>query len=405
MAIFTYTAKGADRRVVKGQLVANDEAGLAAVLKLQNLTLTSAKPLSIESKSLADKFEAWQGVPAVQKIFFTQNLGVMLRGGFSISRAMATLALQTNHRYFRRVILSLQSELEGGMSFSLALQKFPHVFPELFTNMIAAGELGGKLDEVLAALTIQMKKDHQLISKVRGAMTYPIVVVVTMIGAGIAMVAFVVPKLAAVFESNNATLPLPTRILIFISDLFRYQWYWMILGLIVLVVLFVLTGRTKGGQNFFDSLLLHAPIAGPIIRKINLARFTRTLSSMLATDIPIIQTLQVIGRTMSSVHFRHSIDESGQALRSGESIAKVLGRYPKLYPPLVLQMINVGEESGTLDEVSAELATFFEEEVDQTMSNLSTIIEPVILLLLGGAVAGMALAIMLPIYTLGDQIK
>lgn len=407
MAIFSFVAKSVNQKTVKGLMVAESETGLAVKLKDQGLTLTKAVDTSKKSGqvNLDDLINRFRGVPVVQKIFFTQNLGVMLRGGFSISRAMATLALQTNHQYFKRVILSLQQDLEGGTSFSVSLKKFPRVFSELFVNMVAAGELSGKLDDVLKSLTIQMKKDYQLMSKVKGALTYPIVVIVAMIGAGIAMITFVIPKLLAVFESNNAVLPLPTRVLIWISDAFQNYGLFIGLGALLLLVGLIWFGRTNFGATMFDAMLLHAPIAGPILRKINLARFTRNLSSMLATDIPIIQTFQVIGRTMTSVHYRRSIDDASQALRSGSSIAKVLERNPELYPPLIQQMVSVGEESGTLDEVSAELANFFEEEVDQTMSNLSTIIEPVLLLVLGAAVAGMAVAILLPIYNLSEQIS
>ncbi len=404
MPIFSFIAKSASRQKIKGLMVADSESGLSAKLTEQGLTLLKSVDTSKKHDALGDWLAKFRGVPVVQKIFFTQNLAVMLRGGFSISRAMATLALQTNHLYFKRVILSLQQDLEGGSSFSHSLKRFSHVFSELFINMIAAGELSGKLDDVLKSLTIQMKKDHQLISKVKGALTYPIVVVIAMIGAGVAMITFVIPKLLTVFEQNNAELPLPTRILIGISNAFQHQGILIAAGVAAVVAGLIAIGRTSSGKTFFDTLLLRAPIAGPIVKKINLARFTRNLSSMLATDIPIIQTFQVIGRTMSSAHYRRSIDDASQALRSGTSIAKVLEKNPELYPPLVQQMVNVGEESGTLDEVAGELATFFEEEVDQTMSNLSTIIEPVLLLVLGAAVAGMAVAILLPMYSLSEQI-
>ncbi len=404
MPVFQYTAKNRQGKLIKGQLVATGETELAAQLAQQQLTLTKAIAADLKTRNLTNWVEQLTGVPAVQKIFFTQNLGVMLRGGFSISRAMGVLALQTNHRYFQKVILTLQSDLEAGTNFSQALRKHSHVFSELFINMIAAGEVSGKLDEVLKSLTVQMKKDHQLISKVKGALTYPIIVVVAMIGAGVAMVTFVIPRLLAVFESNNARLPLPTRILIWISDAFQNYGLWIGLGTVGLIVGVILVSRTPRGRWAFDAVWLRLPVAGPIIRKVNLARFTRSLSSMLATDIPIIQSFQIISRTLSSVHYRRSMEESAQALRSGTSISKVLSRFPRLYPPLVEQMVSVGEESGTLDEVSGELAIFFEEEVDQTMSNLSTIIEPVLLLVLGAGVAGMAIAILLPIYNLSEQI-
>ena len=404
MPFFTYSAKDAAGKIVQGQLVAENEKAAEAKLQQQGLTPTKLTAGQAEKSSLMSKLEQLQGVPVVQKIFFTQNLGVMLSGGFSISRAMGTLAMQTEHKYFRKVILNLQGDLESGSNFSQALKKHPRVFSELFVNMVAAGEASGKLDDVLKSLTTQMKKDHQLVSKVKGALTYPIVVIVAMIGAGIAMITFVIPKLLTVFEQNNAQLPLPTRILIGISNLFQHQGLWLAVGAISLVAILIFIGRKPKGKWFYDAILIRAPIAGPIVKKVNLARFTRSLSSMLATDIPIIQTFQIISRTLSSPHFQRSIDEASQSLRTGLSISKVLERNPKLYPPLVQQMISVGEESGTLDEVAGELANFYEEEVDQTMANLSTIIEPVLLLVLGAAVAGMAVAILLPIYNLSGQI-
>lgn len=405
MSLFQYAAKNSAGKIVKGLLVASNERDLGELLRNQQLTMMTAKP-AVETKSgLAGALEKLQGVPVVQKIFFTQNLGVMLRGGFSISRAMGVLSQQTQHKYFKKVILLLQNELEGGTSFSQALKKFPRVFSDLFVNMVAAGEVSGKLDDVLKALTMQMKKDHQLISKVKGAMTYPVIVIIAMIGAGVAMMTFVIPKLLTIFQENHAQLPLPTRVLIFTSNLLTHQGIWLGLGAAALIAAVIWIGRTARGRWIYDTALLNTPIAGPIVKKINLARFMRSLSSMLATDIPIIQTFQIISRTLTSAHYRHSMDESAQALRAGTSIARVLSRYPKLYPPLVEQMINVGEESGTLDEVSGELADFFEEEVDQTMSNLSTIIEPALLLVLGVGVAGMAISILLPIYSLSDQIN
>lgn len=405
MPFYTYIAKNAAGKTSKGQIVAESEKALTDKLRLEGLTAMKVTAGQAEKTSFLGRLEQFQGVPVVQKIFFTQNLGVMLRGGFSISRAMSTLALQTTHKYFKKVILNLESDLESGSNFSQALQKHSRVFDELFINMVAAGEASGKLDDVLKTLTAQMKKDHQLISKVKGALTYPIVVVIAMVGAGIAMMTFVIPKLMTVFSANGALLPLPTRILIAISNALTHDGLWIGLGFAAVVAVLVWFGRTPRGKWTYDTILLNAPIAGPILKKINLARFTRSLSSMLATDIPIIQTFQIIGRTLSSAHFRRSVEEASQALRTGLSIGKVLERYPKLYPPLVQQMISVGEESGTLDEVSGELATFYEEEVDQTMANLSTIIEPVLLLVLGAAVAGMAVAILLPIYNLSSQIS
>jgi len=405
MSLYSYTAKRADGQVIGGQLKADSEQQLAEQLRQQQLTLVSSTIAATPRFSINDWFEQLQGVSTVQKIFFTQNLTVMLRGGFSISRAMGTLALQSSGRYFRKVILGLKGDVESGISFSQALRKYPRIFSDLFINMIAAGEVSGKLDEVLRSLTKQLKKEHQLISKVRGAMTYPVIVVIAMIAAAIAMVTFVIPKLLVVFEESKTTLPLPTRILIAITNGFQHYGLWIGLGVLGLIILLIWVGRTSRGHWVYDQILIVTPIVGPIVKKINLARFTRNLSSMLATDIPIIQTFQIIGRTLSSAHYRQAVEQAGQALKTGASVAKVLERYPKLFPPLVQQMISVGEESGTLDDVSNELAIFYEEDVDQTMANLSTIIEPVLLLFLGAGVAGIAVSVLLPMYSLTEAIN
>lgn len=405
MPIFSYRAKKSSGKIVTGELVATNQEFVRSQLQNQGLTLLSTANRSQKSGGLETWLQKFRRVPLVQKAFFTQNLAVMLRGGFSIGRAMGVLAVQTTNVYFRHIILELQDSLEGGTSFAVALKKYPQVFSTMFVNMIAAGEVSGKLDEVLGVLTKQMKKDHQLTSKVKGALTYPVVVVIAMVGVAIAMLTFVIPKLLEVFSQNNAQLPLPTRILIYLSNSLQHQGGWMALGCIILLMAGWWFSKTPRGNKYFDLILLRLPIFGAIRKKINLARFTRSLSSLLLTDIPIIQTFHIISGTLGSYAYQQSMTHAAEALRSGASVGKVLDDYPTLYPPLVQQMISVGEESGTLDQVSAELSSFYEEEVDQTMSNLSTIIEPILLLFLGAGVAAMAIAILLPMYSLSEQIN
>lgn len=405
MPIYSYQAKNQRGRTIRGESLAESPESLREHLLQQELTLVKSTVISSQTPGFMGWVERLNGVPSVQKIFFTQNLGVMLRGGFSIGRALGTLALQTTHGYFRKILLGLQQDVEGGTAFAAALAKYPTVFSEMFVNMIAAGEVSGKLDDVLQHLTIQMKKDHALIAKVKGAMIYPIIVVIGMVAAGIAMIVFVLPKLMVVFEQSNTQLPLATRILVWISNLFQNHGLWLGLGFLVLTAAFVWVGRTKKGRWYYDAAVLSLPIINTIVKKINLARFCRSLSSMLVTDIPIIQAFQIIAKTLGSIHYQRSVEESALALKTGTAIAKVLERYPRLYPPLVEQMINVGEESGTLENIAEELASFYEDEVDQTMANLSTIIEPVLLLVLGVAVAFMAIAIMMPMYNLTQAIN
>lgn len=403
MPEYEYTARTLEGKIQRGTMLAQDTANLQEKLHEQGLLLTES---SVGRKQAA--YRSWldrlQSVPMVERMFFTQYLQVMIRAGFSIGRALQTLAQQTNSKFFRRVITELQADVESGMTFSKSLAKHPRVFNEMYVNMVAAGESSGKLDEVLIRLALKMKKDHGLISKVKGALTYPIIILVVMLAVAILMTIVVIPKLTEVFAESGASLPLPTRILIGISHFLVSNGVLTVAVLLGLMIAVFRLIKTRRGKAAFDMLLLRLPIIGPIIKKVSLARFSRSLSSLLETSIPIIDAFAIMSRTMGNVWYRDALEEAGSKLRTGSTIAKVLERYPRLFPPLATQMIAVGEESGSLDSIAGELAQFYEEEVDQTMSNLSTIIEPVLMLILGVGVAAMAVAVILPIYSLSQQL-
>lgn len=403
MPLYEYIARTSAGEAKEGRMDMSSEKALAEYLRSQGLILTSAKGIGAP-KGLSGFLKLKPKVTVVNKIFFTQNLQVMLRTGFSLSNALHTLADQTEQKAFKEIILAMQHDVESGTTFSDALKKHTHVFPELFINMVAAGEVSGKLDEVLHQLSIQMKKEHALIAKVKSALTYPVIVVVAMIGLSVGMMLFVIPNLLSVFEEAGAELPLPTRVLITLTDILTTQGIWVLLGTVVVVFLLYRLIKTQRGKYYFHKMLLGGPIIGKIIKKINLARFTRTLSSLLKTDIPIVQTLQIISRTLGNVHYRNAMVQAAEEVKKGVSIVKTLEQYPKLFPPLVTQMVSVGEQSGTLDTIVEEIANFYEEDVDTTMGNLSTIIEPVLMLLLGGGVAALAVSIILPIYSLSEAI-
>lgn len=405
MPVFTYTARTNQGGSVTGTQDAKDEKFLASLLRVRGLSLVNAKsPVVATGKHFSFNFSLGR-VPVVEKIVFLQNLQVMVRTGFSLGHALDVLAQQTEHKGFQKIIKNITADVESGITLSTALEKFPKVFPELFVNMVAAGEVSGKLDEVLLRLTTQIKKDHQLISKVRGALMYPVIVLVAMVVLGTAMMVLVIPKLLGVFSESGGTLPLPTRILMGISYFMQHYIFFLIPGVIILIFIFRWWIHSPKGRMLWHLLLLRLPIVGPILKKINLAHFTRTLSSLLKTDIPIVQTFQIIAKTMGNVVFRKSLNETAEELKKGSSIAKVLTAYTKLYPPVVSQMVSVGEESGTLDMISEEIAKFYEEEVDQVMSNLTSILEPILILLLGAGVGGIVVAVILPIYSLTDQIN
>lgn len=404
MPEYKYTARAEDGKVVKGTTVVKNENELVEYLKKQNLTLTAIESSEKKAKNALGFLERFQKIPTTQKIFFVNNLEVMMRSGFSIGRALSVLAEQTSSKKLKKIILDLKFNVESGKSFAQSLEKYKTVFSELFVNMIAAGEASGQLDSVLKKLAVQLRKDHALIAKVKGALTYPIIVIVAMIGVAVAMMVFVIPQLTTVFAESGVELPLITRILVGTSNFVLSNGLWVVIGLIIFIVALIRIFRTKKGKFILHKFFLKMPVFSPVIKKINLARFSRSLHSLLKTDIPIVKSFEIIAKTLGNVHYREAVKQTAEKLKTGSSVKSCLEKYPDLFTPIILQMISVGEESGTLDTITEEIASFYEEEVDQTMSNLSTIIEPILMLFLGAGVALMAAAIILPIYSLSEAI-
>lgn len=363
-------------------------------------------PQDIFSKITVDNlsvFDKLTRITLVNKLFFTQQLEVMVRTGFPLARALRTINVQMENKRFKLIIDQIRKEVERGSPLSKATARYPKVFSETFVSMIAAGEASGKLDEVLKRLTIQLKKSHELRTKVKNALTYPVIVLITMVVVGIVMMVFVLPKITSLYTDVDAELPLPTRMLIGFTDFLVANGIFVALALIILIVLLIRFIRTDQGKRLFHSILLRLPIAAAIIKKLNLANFSRTLSSLLKTDIPIVETFKIISRAASNVLYKEHLARAAEELKKGVSVKETLEKNPDLFPPLITQIINIGEESGTLDSISEEAAIFYEEEVSQTMDNLATIIEPLLMLILGLAVGAVAVAIVMPIYSLVNQ--
>lgn len=348
--------------------------------------------LSLTSISLKDR------------LFFVQHLGLMLKSGISLARALKTLADQSENKYFKQILTDIASRVEKGSSFAEALESYRKVFGDLFLSMIDAGEISGKLEEVLRQLFVQMKKEHQLISKVKGAMTYPAVILLAMLGIGAFMLVVVVPKITAMFNEMHAELPIATKILIGASNAIRNNGILVSIGLVVLVTVTVKTLKTYRGKYIFQAIMLKAPIFGTIIKKINLARFARNISSLLKTDIMIVKCFQITANVLGNLHYKEALNDMAQVIKQGGKLNEAVKAYPHLFTPVVVQMIAIGEETGELDNILMELAEFYEEEVDQIMENLPTIIEPLLILTLGLGVGGVAVAIVMPMFAITSAI-
>lgn len=343
-------------------------------------------------------------VPLREKLFFVQYLGVMLKAGISLSKCLKTLAAQTPNKRFAGIINDVSNNVEKGKSFTESLNNHKKVFGELFVNMIEAGELSGNLENVLGQLYIQIKKQNELISKVKSALTYPVVIIFAMGGIGIFMMVMVVPKLVNMLESFNAELPIATKILIAVSDFIVENMIISLVALIVFILMLIQILRTYKGKYYFQAIMLKVPIFSGIIKKINLARFCRTISSLLKSDIMIIKTFQITANVLGNLHYREAVNEMSEKLGKGSQINEIVSAYPKLFTPIINQIILVGEETGELDSILAELADFYENEVDKIMDSLPSIIEPLLILVLGCGVGAMAVAIIMPMYSLTSSM-
>jgi type IV pilus assembly protein PilC len=343
-------------------------------------------------------------IPLTEKLFFIEHLKVLVKAGLSISDALKTLAEQTENKNFRQILSKIKSGIEKGDTLAKNLAKFPRAFPKIFVSMTEAGEISGTLEENLNQLAIQMKKEHNLRVRVRSALTYPIVVLVATAAIVTILLTYVVPRIVSIFEEMEADLPLPTKILITVDNFILEHYIATLIIIFVLIAGFIFIIRTPAGKSALHKIFLNLPILAPIVRKVNLARFSRTLSSLLKTDIPVVQSFETTADVLANVHYKKIVIDAAEKLKKGSLVSESLEGHKHLFPPVVTQMINTGEKSGNLDELLEELAVFYEEQVDETVKGLSSIIEPLLILFLGVVVGGIALAIIAPMYSLSEQI-
>ncbi len=341
-----------------------------------------------------------------EKIGFVENLSIMLKSGIPLTRAMQILVKQTVNARFKAIIADIASQVESGKSLAESLGKYNNIFSNIFISMVKVGELSGNLDKSLEYLTIQLHREADLKSKVRGAMIYPSVIMAAMLIIGILMSIFVLPKLTSIFkEFGNVDLPFMTKVVIGVADFMSAHAILVIFFLASAVFGFVLFYRTYQGKKSLDWLSIRLYVIGPIVRKINLARFSRILSSLLKSGIPIVEGLAVSGESLSNIPYRELILNASSQVRLGKNLTETLSKDETLFPVLVVQMLEVGEESGTVEDMLGQLAVHYEEEVDTIMKNLSSIIEPLLLLVIGGIVGILAMALISPIYSISQSIK
>ncbi len=400
---FTYTAQDKTGKREQGSIVA--ESAIAAGHQLKERGLMPVEITEEKKKDLLGGFELFGTVPLAEKLVFVENLELMLRSGVPVARSLDILSKQTHHKTFSRILSDVHKAVEGGSQLNEAMSAYPKVFSDIFVSMIKVGEMSGTMEVSLKQLGTQLEREAELRSRVRGAMMYPMVILVAMLALGVTMATFVLPKLTSVFKDFDTELPFATRIVIGITDFFAAHAFFVMLGLVGFMVGAVYGIKSKLGKKFLGIVSLRVMGIGPLAVKINVARFTRVLSSLLTSGIPIVEALAVAGQSIPNVKYKESLLNTSEQVKLGKSLTDELSKYTQLYPFIVVQMLEVGEETGSLEDILKQIASHYESQVDATLKNLSSIIEPLLLLIIGAVVGALAYALIIPIYNIGSTLN
>ena len=395
MPIYVWAGKNKKGRSIKGELETADERIARIRLKKRNVEVTKLK---LKPKDLFENISFMQPkVTNKDLVIFTRQFSTMIDAGLPLVQGLNILGEQTENKTFRNMLKRITKDVEGGSTLSDALSKHPKVFDSLFVNLVAAGEVGGILDTILQRLASYIEKAEKLKSQIKGAMTYPIAVVsIAVIVIAVIMV-FVIPVFQDMFSSFGKALPAPTQIVVNMSNFTKKNIHYMIAGLIVFVWIFRRYRRTTSGKKNIDSILLKLPIFGELIKKVAVARFTRTLGTMVSSGVPILDALEITAKTAGNVIVEEVIYDARSSIAEGQTIAEPLSE-TDIFPGMVTQMISVGESTGALDVMLEKIADFYDDEVDATVSAMTSLLEPLLMLFLGGSIGGLVIAMYLPIF-------
>ncbi|MBI2100755.1 MAG: type II secretion system F family protein [Candidatus Vogelbacteria bacterium] len=402
---FYYRARDKEGKEVAGEREAPDRFALAREMRAEGLIPLSAKPENPTlNRARLKRWLAFGRVKTKDKIVFASNLSAMVAAGLSLARALAVMERQAGSKRFRQVIAELAAKIRAGAGLSPALAAFPDVFPPVFVAMVAAGEESGKLPQSLDIVAEQMMKNYDLRRQVRGAMIYPVIIVIVIILIGILMMIFLVPNLTAIFEELHAALPLSTRLVIALSNFLSQHTLIFLISLLTLVLLIIAYFRTSHGQRSASWLVLHLPLIAPLAKEVNSAATMRTLSSLISSGVGMVEALTITRRVVQNHYYQLVIDAAGAKVEKGQTLSSVFKDHERLYPVLVGEMTEVGEETGKLADMLLRGAVFYEAEVNQATKNLSTVIEPVLMIIIGLAVGFFAVSMIGPIYSLSENL-
>ncbi len=404
MANFTYTAKPSGGNIMGGEIQGVSKASVAAELRRRGLTVMSLE----EKKGLPNIGELLEGMTSVKlrdKVIFSRQFATMINAGLALLRALYILEEQTENPRLKKIIQAVRMDVEAGMPLSDSFEKHPIAFDRLYVSMVRAGEIGGVLDLTLERLATQLEKDDSLRRSVKSAMTYPILIFVFAILVLFGLILFVIPVFAGMYDGLGGQLPLLTRIMVGASDFLRSFWFIVFPALFLLFYGAKRLKNTKQGTETWDKIKLRLPMKlGPIVQKIAVSRFSRTLATLVSSGVPILQAIDITGKTSGNTVIEYAMEAVRENIKSGDSISRPLEKV-KVFPPMVTQMIAIGEETGALDTMLHKIADFYEDEVDSAVKSLTSIIEPIMMIFIGSIVGLVVVSMYLPIFNLFQLVE
>lgn len=399
MPVFIWEGKTRQGEVRAGTMEAANADIVIERLKAQQIQASKVK-----KKPLEIHIKIGSGVSQKEVVVFTRQFATMIDAGLPLVQCLEILGSQQSNVFFQKVIMSVKADVEAGSTLADALGKHPKIFDDLYVNLVAAGEVGGILDTILNRLATYMEKSMKLKRQVKGAMVYPSVVMIVAGAVTAVLLIFVIPVFEKMFKDFGGALPAPTQLVIDLSNALRANFLVFAVTFTVLVLLIRAVGKTPKGRLFYDSVLLKAPILGPVFRKVAVAKFTRTLGTMISSGVPILDALQITARSSGNKVVENAILYTRERISEGRTMADPLAE-TGVFPPMVVQMIAVGESTGAMDAMLQKIADFYEEEVDAAVAALTAMLEPAMMVILGVLLGGLIIAMYLPIFELAENIK
>ncbi|HEV2150096.1 MAG TPA: type II secretion system F family protein [Longimicrobiaceae bacterium] len=399
MPVFTYSARSLSGDIQAGEIDLPSRDEVVAFLRRQRLIPVAVRP---KAKDLEISFGS--GVSTREVVIFTRQFATMINSGLPLVQSLSILAEQTENKRFRKITTEVLHDIESGQTLADSMRKHPQIFTELYVNMVAAGEAGGILDVILLRLATFLEKNDALVRKIKGAMTYPAVMLFVVIAATTILLWKVVPVFANIFLDAGLALPMPTRVVLAASAFLQSYILVIIAAAIVGVFLLRRYYKTEGGQLVIDRLLLKMPVLGVLLRKSAVSRFTRTLGTLVSSGVSILEGLQITARTSGNRVIHDAVMASRASIAGGATISEPL-KVSGVFPPMVVQMINVGEQTGGLDEMLSKIADFYDDEVDAAVSALTSVLEPIMIVVMGVVIGGMVVAMYMPMFDMINAVQ